>query len=837
MLAPVFFLAALTSGGVLLQGLGASVWWAAPAAAVLTVFQDAALRPWLERRQVGGQADRAAVAALRAHMGRRGALPRVTETDPLRLGVHQAVPLPDVPENTVRLPDDPQPDPHLPTWVERGCFPELVHWLRVEAAVKGGFLLIVGDSSVGKTRLAYEAVREALPRFALLHPDDTALVAQVADAGFRLPRLVIWLDELEHYLVEPDRTLTLPVVRRLLESLVPVVLVGTLWPETFSRLVAQGPDQAPTHPNAHAVLSFPGVRRLFLETFDTAERAAAEALARTDGRMAKATADPRHGVTEVLAGGPVTVWRWQEAAPAPKAVITAAIDAHRIGLRAPLTAELLAALARAYLPAPEEDDAWFAPALAEVTTVRRGGGVIAPITRVADADNRRTVGHVVSDYLLQHGLRTRAHSHVPALVWQEIARLGTDPDELYRAAAAAERAESAAAEALYRAAADAGSADAPTGLAALLIAQDRLGEAEELLRAAAADGTAEHHAPVAYLLEWCGRIDEAAETWREAIAAGDLDGRRALTDLLHAHGRVPEAEQVWLRALADGDPRARSGLADHLELCGDTDGAERAWRAAVEAGEPGARIGLADHLGHRGQTAEQSALWWQALAAGERDVHSARARWRERAGTPALEDWLLALGTGDHLSAAECGHLMSESSTLMLLPALATGHPMLPMQYDHFRHAQGIQLRAALVSRTAAAMAEQVRLDLMLFLVGAEQRMRGAGARRRDGLAELVRVRQRLVGGPFAGARQAVVHHQLVRDARHGRAAETAAGYIPVPGHLVPVVVKPIASVPTTCPGCGSAVADISRPFCPDCGARLDQPQTHQTARPDEADA
>jgi hypothetical protein len=159
---------------------------------------------------------------------------------------------------------------------------------------------------------------------------------------------------------------------------------------------------------------------------------------------------------------------------------------------------------------------------------------------------------------------------------------------------------------------------------------------------------------------------------------------------------------------------------------------------------------------------------------------------------------------------------------------------MHPMLYDHFRHLQGSQLHAALVSRTPAAMAEQVRLDLMLFLVGAEQRMRGSGARRRDGLAELVRVRQRLAGGPFAEARQAVVHHQLVRDARHGRTAETAAGYIPAPGMAVPMV-KPIASVPTTCPGCGSAVADISQPFCPDCGARLDQPQTDQTARPDEA--
>ncbi|MET7621761.1 hypothetical protein [Streptomyces sp. NPDC005408] len=821
-MAPVFFVAALAGGGVLLQGLGASAWWAAPGAAILTVVQDAALRPWLERRQAGGQADRAAVAALRAHMGRRGALPLVTAADPLRLGVHRAVALP---EDTVRLPHDPQPDPYLPTWVERGSYPALIRWLREEAAARGGFLLIVGDSSVGKTRLAYEAVREALPRFALLHPDDAALVTEVADATFRLPRLVIWLDELERYLVEPQRTLTLPVVRRLLESPTPVVLVGTLWPETYSRLVAQGPDRTPAHPAAHAVLTFPGVNRLFLETFDAVERAAAERLARTDGRMAAATADRRHGVTEVLAGGPATVWRWQEAPSAAKAVITAAIDAHRIGLRVPLTAELLCALARAYLPAPEEDDAWFTPALAEVTTVRRSDGVMAPLARVADSENRRTVGHVVSDFLLQHGIRTRADVPVPEPVWGEIARRVTDPDELCRAAATAEQTQPTAAEALYRSALHAGSAEARTGLAALLVARDRLAEAEQLLRTAIADGHPEHRGGLAYLLEWQGRIDEAAETWRETSAAGDPDGRRALTDLFHAHRRAADAGRLWLDAVAASEPRAHSGLADHLELCGDTEAAERAWRAAVEAGEPGAVIGLADQLGHQGRTAEQSGLWSQALTAGPADVYSAKARWRERSGSSALDDWHLAVQFGDHLSTPEWSRLLRESTNLLYLPAMAASMmpgPVTPGMYDHFRHIEGVHLHAALVRRAAAAAAARDHLDLMLFLVGAEQRMRGAGERGRAGLAELVRVRQRLAAGPSSAVRQVVIHHQLVRDARHGRAAETVVGYLPVNG--MPMVM-PVVAVRTTCPGCGSAVADMSRPFCPDCGARLDQPR------------
>jgi hypothetical protein len=39
------------------------------------------------------------------------------------------------------------------------------------AATSGGFLVLVGDSSVGKTRLLYETACRELPGFAVLAPD------------------------------------------------------------------------------------------------------------------------------------------------------------------------------------------------------------------------------------------------------------------------------------------------------------------------------------------------------------------------------------------------------------------------------------------------------------------------------------------------------------------------------------------------------------------------------------------------------------------------------------------------------------------------------------------
>jgi hypothetical protein len=60
------------------------------------------------------------------------------------------------------------------------------------ALLAGGFVLVVGDSTAGKTRLAYEAMRACLPRQTCVnpgHPDALAAAITVAeDAVRRIPR-------------------------------------------------------------------------------------------------------------------------------------------------------------------------------------------------------------------------------------------------------------------------------------------------------------------------------------------------------------------------------------------------------------------------------------------------------------------------------------------------------------------------------------------------------------------------------------------------------------------------------------------------------------------------
>ena len=78
---------------------------------------------------------------------------------------------------------------------------------------RGGFVLLVGGSSVGKTRCAAEAVKALLPDWWLVHPAGPAEVAALAAAP--LPQTVVWLDELQHYL-DGEHGLTGAVMRALL---------------------------------------------------------------------------------------------------------------------------------------------------------------------------------------------------------------------------------------------------------------------------------------------------------------------------------------------------------------------------------------------------------------------------------------------------------------------------------------------------------------------------------------------------------------------------------------------------------------------------------------------
>ena len=150
---------------------------------------------------------------------------RAGEADPRRLGVHAAISVPGVPDEV-----PPEYVPRDVDAAESGVRAKVA-----AAAERGGFVLLVGGSSVGKTRCAVEAVRAVLPDWWLVHPAGPAEVAALAAAPS--PRTVVWLDELQRYL-DGEHGLTGGVVRALLNAPHPAVIIGTLWPDRYTAYTA-----------------------------------------------------------------------------------------------------------------------------------------------------------------------------------------------------------------------------------------------------------------------------------------------------------------------------------------------------------------------------------------------------------------------------------------------------------------------------------------------------------------------------------------------------------------------------------------------------------------------
>jgi len=158
---------------------------------------------------------RAAERARRGDADRPDNAVRVSTADARLLGVHKSI--------AVAGATD-----YLPIYIDRDidAGPTGVRAKVAAAAERGGFILLVGSSSVGKTRCAYEAIRDLLPDWWLVHPDSAAEVRDLATAPPQ--RTVVWLDEIQKYFDSDG--LTAGPVQSLLTANNPVVLVGTLWP-------------------------------------------------------------------------------------------------------------------------------------------------------------------------------------------------------------------------------------------------------------------------------------------------------------------------------------------------------------------------------------------------------------------------------------------------------------------------------------------------------------------------------------------------------------------------------------------------------------------------------
>lgn len=386
--------------------------------------------------------------------------PRVDLAVPRELGIHSAIPLSGF-------------DGDLPTYVEREFDFRLRTALAPNSSGRGSFVVMVGGSSTGKTRSLYEAIYALVPNWTLLQPADASELLDVKNAPPR--ETVFWLDELQQYL-GGHPPLTSECVRALMRH--GNLVVGTLWPDQYAKWTAGREDVNLLVKSAFVVP--------VSDSLNADELASAEAVAEQDSRIRDALDAREVGLTQVLAGGPRLVMCWEQPANAyAKAIITAAADAHRLGVQSPLSADLLTGAMFGYLRGYQRvrsTDYWLSEALPHATDPLYGD--VSPLFPVDDGRPGTLAGYVVADYLAQHVRRKRRTEPVPHHAWQALVTSLRRPDDLRRLAASAiARLRYCYAErALSRLVEEFDDGRAAIELVDLLVRQDRLERAVEVLR-------------------------------------------------------------------------------------------------------------------------------------------------------------------------------------------------------------------------------------------------------------------------------------------------------------------------------------------------------------------
>jgi hypothetical protein len=601
------------------------------------------------QRQLTGQSAVLAARVLPTGRPLEG-LPRLDRDDRRmavdRLGVHPAISLP------AGTGGRPGLDPDLPSWVERDLASDVRVFL-TDAKVKGGFLVLAGNSSVGKSRLLYETaldVLEGWPVVICSAPGNGTSVNELAVRADELTEGVfVWLDELHRFLPGPaagKAPVTAGTIAHLRDAPAPVIIVGALWPEHLRGLRAtrERPDGTIEAVYPEAVDALRDVTILTLEGFNDVEVNVARGAGAHDPRLAVAVSDPRFGVTQTLAGARQLVERYETAVRVQKALLWAAIDAQRVGVRPPLTDKLLTAAARGYLTGAYPTDDWAQPALIELSRISGPDDrATAPLHAVYDPAHRIVVGYDVADYLLQHATRTRRTTPIPDASWRALTHHITNPDDLVRLGHSAwARGLEAHAVVAYREAADAGDSDAAVMLAVLLAVRGELNE----LRARSNAGDFMSTTMFEALGAKPGDIDELS-------ARADAGDRRALSLLalrLVAWLGEPGKLDKLLVAADSGDARTASLVA---EMPGIRGGKFDELRASVGTGNLRAAAALADRLAAQGALDELRARadtgdpWAAAALADRLAAHGALDELRARADAG---DWLAATALVDLLA-------------------------------------------------------------------------------------------------------------------------------------------------------------------------------------------
>ncbi|MDQ7808963.1 hypothetical protein Q5425_34955 [Amycolatopsis sp. A133] len=498
----------------------------------------------------------------------------ITAWNPFDLGVHRAITVGGAPAGD-RLPA-------LPGYLRRPHDDELADLL--DDVSTNVMVVLSGESSTGKTRALYESVltSRTLRDWPLHYPRTADDLLRLLHSGGISARTVLWLNETHNHLSGPTGDLAAAALRDLLDGSHggPFAVVGTLWPQFWAEFVAQPRSgQRDEHANARALLQHRARRIRVAEQLSSAEMARVCATAAVDPRLAAAASASGDGrrVIQTMAGGPMLVERFEhpddEDDRYATAILTAAVDARRLGHLQPLPRVLLDEAAVGYLGERDRVNApgdWFTRGLKRAADEALLG-VTALVARRKQPGTGPPDGYELHDYLDQHGRTARRWAPAPAELWEACVAHTEHPEDLVRLT------ENAYQRLLYRyadplvertlALADPGY---QSHLVDVLAEYGRVERATAVLRAADELGllfrvSRHSHESTTTLLIESGRLAEA-ELFLETLATSAADTRWAwwtLTTLLVDTGRTEEAIELLQRLRTRGR-EAVDTLADEV---------------------------------------------------------------------------------------------------------------------------------------------------------------------------------------------------------------------------------------------------------------------------------
>ncbi|MFF9868525.1 hypothetical protein ACF1G0_24520 [Streptomyces sp. NPDC013953] len=331
-------------------------------------------------------------------------------TNPIHLEVHRPIRMTGAPSG-------------VPAYIERAHDAELRTTLNSNGPQ---FVVLVGGSSTGKTRAAYEAAQQ-LKGWHLFHPispsKPTALTQALTSDSLH-PRTIIWLNELQDYLLTEGGERAAAELKDFLDSNVTQVKVlATMWPRYWQDLTN------PTYPSPHVrtLLNSMAVR---IEVTPTFPVQALNKAAKADIRIRAALKANPSRITQYIAAGPALLDFFRDCRdvnPGTYAILSATMDAFTIGRPDAVTESFLRRSAPAYLTDEEWgacSEHWFDEAIEFASRELRGAARPLAKVRSRTATCSR---YRLADYLIQHAQAERSQMPVPRLFWDAVLENADDP--------------------------------------------------------------------------------------------------------------------------------------------------------------------------------------------------------------------------------------------------------------------------------------------------------------------------------------------------------------------------------------------------------------------------